>query len=290
MKKIIKFTTILIVTIFTFLFTGCTTDTMDGITISTSNYTLEYLTSSLYNEHATITKLYPDDVNIYDYKITNKLIKDVSKNNLFIYNGLTDDNDIAKSLLKKNNKIKIIDGTFGMSNTYGYKGIWLDPSNILMVAQNIKNGLKEYVSNTKLSEEIDTNYENLKIKLSELDAEVKLISENSTSKNLIVANDELKFLEKYGFTIYSIANDEAITDKIKYDVKNLIENGQVDYIIALNNTKENKTIKDLKNQYNIEILYLNDLTNINEEDRKNEVDLITMFQDNLDNIKKETYE
>ena len=65
-----------------------------------------------------------------------------------------------------------------MSNTYGYKGIWLDPSNILMVAQNIKNGLKEYVSNTKLSEEIDTNYENLKIKLSELDAEVKLISEN----------------------------------------------------------------------------------------------------------------
>ncbi|MGN0974123.1 MAG: metal ABC transporter substrate-binding protein [Bacilli bacterium] len=290
MKKRIKFITTIAILLCTFLLTGCTTDTMDGITISTSNYTLEYLTSSLYNEHATITKLYPDDVNIYEYKITNKLIKDVSKNNLFIYNGLTNDNDIAKSLLKKNNKIKIIDGTFGMSNTYGYKGIWLDPSNILMVAQNIKNGLKEYVSNTKLSEEIDANYENLKIKLSELDAEVKLISENSTYKNLVVANDELKFLEKYGFKIYSIANDNEITDKIKYDVEYLIESKQVDYIIALNNTKDNETIKYLKDKYNIEVLYLNDLTNITEENRKNEVDLITLFQENLDNIKKETYE
>lgn len=290
MKKRVKFINLILILLCTFLLTGCTTDTMDGITISTSNYALEYLTSSLYENHATITKLYPDDANIYNYKITNKLIKDISNNNLFIYNGLSNDNDIAKSLLKKNNKIKIIDGTFGMSTTYGYKGIWLDPSNILMVAQNIRNGLKEYVSNTKLSNEIDTNYEILKIKLSELDAEVKLISENSTYKNLVVANDELKFLEKYGFKIFSIANDNEITEKTKYDVEHLIESNQVDYIIALNDTKDNETIKYLKDKYNIEVLFLKDLTNITEEERKNEVNLITMFQENLDNIKKETYE
>lgn len=270
--------------------TGCTTDTMDGITIATSNYPIEYLTSVLYKEHSNITKLYPDDVNIKDYKITSKLLKDTSENNLFIYNGLTNDKDTATSLLKKNKKIKIIDGSFGMSNTYGTDSMWLDPSNILMVAQNIKNGLIEYVSNTKLTDDINSKYEELKINLSSLDAELKLISENSSNKTIVVANDSLKFLEKYGFTIYSIEENNNLTDKTKYDVSSLFETGNVSYIFALNHTKETKTVQSLKEKYNIEIIYLNSLINIKEEERNNEADLITLFKENLDNIKKETYE
>ena len=48
MKKRVQFINLILILLCTFLLTGCTTDTMDGITISTSNYALEYLTSSLY--------------------------------------------------------------------------------------------------------------------------------------------------------------------------------------------------------------------------------------------------
>ncbi len=290
MTKLKKILPICLIGICTLLTTSCTTDTMDGITIATSSYPIEYLTTILYEEHANITKLYPDDVDINDYKITNKLIKDTSLNNLFIYNGLTNDKDIATSLLKKNNKIKIIDGTFGMSNTYGIETLWLDPSNILMVAQNIRNGLTEYVSNTKLTDDINEKYNTLKIELSSLDAELKLISENSSNKTIVVANEELKFLEKYGFKVYSIEETNNLTDKTKYEVETLYETKKANYVFLLGNTKESQYIKSLKEKFNIKILYLNDLTNIKEEERNNEKNLITLFKENLDNIKKETYE
>ena len=288
MKKV-KIISIFLILLSTFLITGCTTDTMDGINIETSSYPIEYLTKQLYEEHAVITKLYPDDTNINKYKITNKLLKDTSEKNLFIYNGLGPEKDIANKLLKINHKIKIIDGTYGMTTSYNSESLWIDPSNILMVATNIRKGLKEYVTSKNLSKEIDSNYNKLKINLSQLDAELKLISENSTNKNIIIANDSLKFLEKYGFTTYSIENSNNLSQKDIYTIESLFANNNVSYIFALNNTKDNSIIKNLKEKYNAEVLYIDDLNNIKEEDRKNEVNLINLFNDNLELIKKETY-
>ena len=288
MKKI-KLLSLFLIVLSTFLLTGCTTDTMDGINIETSSYPIEYLTKKLYNEHSNITKLYPDDVNINSYKITNKLLKDTSEKHLFIYNGLSKEKDIANKLLKINNKIKIIDCTYGMTTSYGNETIWIDPSNILMVATNIKKGLQEYVTSNSITEEINENYNNLKINLSQLDAELKLISENSTNKDIVIANNSLKFLDKYGFKTYSIEKTNLLTQKDIYDVENLFENKRVNYIFALEKTKDTDIIKQLKEKYNIEVIYINDLNNIKEEDRNNEIDLIKMFNDNLELIKKETY-
>ena len=83
----------------------------------------------------------------------------------------------------------------------------ISPSNCLMIAQNIKNGLKEYINNTSILEDIDNNYEELKIDISEFDAELKLIAENAGNKTLIVANKAFNFLSKYGFEIINV-NDE----------------------------------------------------------------------------------
>ena len=168
--------------------------------------------------------------------------------------------------------------------------LWLDPSNILMIAQNIKNGLNEYVSNTKLQEEIKENYDALKIKLSSLDAELKLISENSKNNNLIIANDSLSFLNKYGFHTYSIEENDNLNEKRKVDVRYLFESGTADYIIALENTKDTEFIKELKDTYGVEVLYLDNLKNIKEEDRKNEITFIEKFNNNLELVKKETYD
>ena len=48
----------------------------------------EYITKSLYENHATITSIYPDGVDISNYKISNKQKQDFAKYDLFVYNGL----------------------------------------------------------------------------------------------------------------------------------------------------------------------------------------------------------
>ncbi len=89
-----------------------------------------------------------------------------------------------------------------------------------MMSQNIKNGLEEYITNSYLKKEIDDRYKELQVTLSELDAEIKLTAENATYKTIVVSNDTLKFLEKYGFTVYSLDDrNSAPTEKTINDVK-----------------------------------------------------------------------
>ena len=102
-----------------FILTGCTsTASMEDIKIKTTSYPIEYITNVLYNEHAeAIGSIYPDDVDINDYKLTNKQIKDFSNNNMFIYNGESNEPDYAIELLNTNKHIMIIDAAKGMEYT-----------------------------------------------------------------------------------------------------------------------------------------------------------------------------
>ena len=194
MKKI---KVLLIITIL-LLTSGCLKkDNLEGISIITTNYATEYVTNILYGEHSEIEMIYPNDTNTFDYTLTNKQINDYSSKDLLIYNGDTDDKELAYEFINKNKNMLIIDGSYGIDITYGEAELWLNPSNLLMMTQNIKNGLKEYMTNSYLEKEIDTKYEELKLKLSELDAEIKLTAENASRKTIVVNSDSLKYLEKY---------------------------------------------------------------------------------------------
>ena len=57
--------------------------------------------------------------------------------------------------------------------------LWINPSTMLTIANNTRNGLKEYINSNYIEKEIDENYENLKIELSTIDAELKAIVENA---------------------------------------------------------------------------------------------------------------
>ena len=71
-----------------FLTTGCTNDSMDNIDVIVTNYANEYITKSLYENHATITSIYPDGVDISNYKISNKQKQDFAMICLFIMDFL----------------------------------------------------------------------------------------------------------------------------------------------------------------------------------------------------------
>ena len=75
-------------------------------------------------------------VDTYTYELNEKALSNYSNEDLFVYVSYGRDKDIAVNLLNKNKKLLIIDGSLGMKPDY-IDELWLNPSNLLMILQNI---------------------------------------------------------------------------------------------------------------------------------------------------------
>lgn len=289
MKKII---TISLIFISAIINSGCLKrDNLEDITIYTTNYPIEYITNRLYGEHSTIHNIYPDGVNPNDYELTDKQIKDYSNSSLLIFNGLDKEKKYVAPMFEYNKKIKIIDTTLSMDYDHYIEELWLNPSNFLMITQNIKKGFDEYINNHYLKNDIQNNYEALKLEVSNLDAKIKLMVESSTNKTIVVADDLFKFLEdKYGLTVISLEENENLTDKTKADVINLINSGQISYIFTSENKEINETVKNIKEQTNVEYAELKTITNLTEKERSDKEDYFTLMNYNIELLKQELYD
>lgn len=277
--------------VITLLSTGCfKRDNLEGIEIITTVYPLEFVTNNLYGEHSIINSVYPDGIDTKNYTLSNKEINDYSKKKLFIYNRITGDKDIALSFLQKNEKILIIDATYGMEIAYGEEELWLNPSNLLMMTQNIKNGLQEYITNSYLEKEIDNKYEEIKVSLSELDAEFKLTAENATRKTLVVNNDSLKYLEKYGFEIISLDDStNPISEKVIDDVVAKIKANEVKHLFVLENTNLSEVFQKVVTETGVETFTYRRLDSITDEERNEKENYFTIMNNNIELLRDELY-
>ena len=189
-----------------------------------------------------------------------------------------------------NKNIKIIDTSMSMEYSNEVEELWLDPSNFLMLAQNIKNGLQEYIDDPYLKNQIEDKYEELKVDVSNIDASIKLAAESSSNKTIVVSNDLFKFLEKYGYTVISLEENSNLTDKTVADVKQMIENEQISYIFLKENEEANGTIQKIIRQTGVETLTLKTLSNITEEESENHQDYISLMNQNVELLKQELYD
>ena len=274
------------------LLTGCTffkRDNMENINIITTIYPLEYSIDYLYGESSTINSIYPDDINTDEYELTDKQIKDNSEKDLFIYMGLTKDSDIAVNLINHNKNLKLIDATFGMEYKNDVSELWLNPSNLLMILQNIKNGLDEYIDNAYIKMEINDRYKDLKLELSELDASLKSAIENANKKTIYANSKSALFLEKYGLSVIVIDEKHELYEKNLALLKEAIENNKVTYFYRLEDTTLPKGVKELVDGEKIKEIELRNVKNITDEERKNNNTYIDIIEKNIENLKKEIY-
>ena len=271
--------------------TGCSLfkrDSMENINIITTNYSLEYIIQNLYGENSLVSSIYPDGIDINNYNFTEKQIRDFSKKDMFIYMRLTKDSTQAVTFLNKNNDIKIIDATYGMQFKYKEDELWLNPSNLLMIAQNIKNGLGEYITSTYLLKNIDDLYNELKVSLSTLDAEYKTSVQNANNKTIFTNDDSLLFLEKYDLTVISLDENNENYEKNLALFKNYIKNGTVKHLYVYENTNTTETINEIIKD-KVETVPFRNLKNITDEERENDKNYLTIMYENLENLKKELY-
>lgn len=284
--------TIYLILIFTLMLTGCTLfkrDNMENINIITTIYPLEYSTNYLYGDSSIVNSIYPDDVNTDTYELTEKQIKDNSVKDLFIYMGLTSDSDIAVKFINLNKKLKMIDATYGMEYKNDVSELWLNPSNLLMILQNIKNGLDEYIDNTYLKLEINDKFNELKLELSELDANLKTLVENANKKTIYANDKSALFLEKYGLTVIVVNEEHELYEKNLALLKEAIENKKVTYFYRFEDTTLPASVKELVDASKIKELELRNLKNITDTERNNKENYINITEKNMENLKKELY-
>ena len=268
--------------------TGCIkNDSMEDINITTSVYPIQFVVESLYGNYSTISSIYPSDSNIKDFKITKVLLKDYSSNDLFIFNGLSKENSYVKTMKKNNDNLKIIDATANMTFEYTEEELWLDPNNLLTIANNIKTGFNEYINANYLIEKINENYNNLKIELTSLDGKYYSSAKHSNYDYIIVSDDSFKFLEKYGLIVISL-DEDTVKDKDISIAKELLNNGECDYIFTIYGeelTKITSNILESTNSKNLDLYTMTNLFELNVE--KN--NYISLMNINLENLKQELY-
>lgn len=261
---------------------------MENITIYTSVYPTEYIANRLYGEHSTILSIYPDGVIPSVYTINDKQMKDYSKSELFIFNGLSNEKDYLKPMLSYNDDLKIIDATSSMEYNSYLEELWLDPDNMLMIARNIKAGFSEYINNHYLKNEIESNYESLKVDLSNLSAKLNLISASSADATIVTSSDMFNFLDKYGFNVISL-DDKSVTDKNIVDVKKRISDGNTKYIFIIKDTELSSNVKSIIDDTGVSTIELHPLSSITETERGNKKDYISIMTENINSLKQELY-
>lgn len=286
MKKKKIFIKILLLILVISSCSGCfKRDEMEDITIITTVYPLEYVLTKLYGTSSVINSIYPDGINISEYKMTDKEFRDFSKKDLFVYNGLSSDKDLALKFRNKNNKILIMDANYGMEQDYGgIEELWLNPSNLLMISQNIKNGLSELIDSKYIREEITESYNKLKVELSELDAEIKLAYENANTKTIVIASPSLKFLSKYGFDVILVDDSEEGLKNIN-GVISQAKSKKISNLFVLDGDEETKALKKIKNETNLKVIKLKKIDNMTDEERDNKENYVTIMQKNIESLK-----
>lgn len=267
--------------------TGCIKrDQLEDVKIYTTAYPIEYITQKLYGDNSSIESIYPDGIIIDDYELTDKQIKDYSKSGIYIYNGLSKEKDYVIPLFKNNKNIKIIDASKTIEYENGIEELWLNPSNFLMMAKNIKNGFNEYINNHYLLENIEKNYNNMYLEISNLDAKISLMIENANNKTIVVSNDLFKYLEKYNITVISLDPD-TVTDKIISEVNNLIDSGIVKHVYTKQHEETSDTIKSIVESKKIDTITLYSISNITTDERNAKKDYVSIMNENIELLKKE---
>ena len=269
------------------LVSGCslTKDSLEDASIYTTVYPIEYLTEFLYNDYADIDSIYPNGADITTYELTEKQLESYARSDLFIYNGLGNEKNIAKDMININDDLLIIDVSNGLNYTYGIEELWMSPNNYLMLAKNIKDYLIEYLESTTIIDYVQNKYAELAEILSLKDADLRAIgkeaSENGTN-TLIVSNDVFKYLENYGFEIISL-DEASLTDSILNSVRKEFAEENYDTIIILDNNYTDN-INSIIEEYDVNTINVSSMASFTEGSN----DYITVMQRFIDDIRNLT--
>ena len=283
MKNILK---VLIVGLFMLSLSGCSEDKLTNNEVYATIYPIEYLTDYLYGEERNVSSIYPRGANVEDYELTDMQKENYSQGGLFVYNGLTNEKELAREFLSNNRDILLIDVSYGLNFEYAIEELWLSPNNFLMLAKNIRDNFIDYTNSTVLIESIEARYAEIEETLSFMDAELRSVATEAKSDRnptLVVSSNKLAFLENYGFNIISL--DEDISEE---SIEDAFDEGTLTDIYLCDTDEETDFISLLESDYDANIIRVDTLYTLTDEEASNNETYLTIMRDFIDNIRNTT--
>lgn len=216
----------------------------------------------------------------HDFEITSKDMANLSKADLFIYNGGGMEHwiDAVKDALKD---LKYIDASSNINNQNNLDPhFWLSPINAKIQIENIKNGLIEIDIDNK--EYYESNYNLYANRLDELDNKIKNSLLNIKNRNLIITHLAFgHFCKEYSLNQIAIARDEA-DPKAMADIITFIKNNNVKAIFY-EEFSSSKLVDSIKNEVGneLKILTLNPIESLSEDNINAGEDYFSIMEKNL---------
>ena len=282
MKKFLKG---LLMGVFMLLLSGCGEDALVNNDVYTTIYPIEYLTEYLYGEDRSVFSIYPSGADVNTYELTDMQKENYSLAGLFVYNGLTNEKELAREFLNNNPELLLIDVSYGLNYEYAIEELWLSPNNYLMLAKNIKNNLIDYTTSTVLKEAIEDRYREIEEELSFMDAELRSVATEAKSEGnatLVVSSNKLLFLENYGFQVI------VLGDEVNESISELFDDGDVSDIYLCDTDQKNEFITSLESEYDANIINVDTMYTLTDEEANGNATYLTIMRSFIDNIRNTT--
>ena len=282
MKKFFKG---LLLGMFMLSLSGCGEEALVNNDVYTTIYPTLYLTEFLYGEDRNVLSIYPSGADVSSYELTDMQKENYSKAGLFVYNGLTNEKELAREFLNNNPELLLIDVSYGLNYEYAIEELWLSPNNYLMLANNIKNNLLDYTTSTVLKENIEDRYKEIEEELSFMDAELRSVAMEAKSDGnatLVVSSNKLLFLENYGFQVIVLGDEE------NESISELFDDGDVSDIYLCDIDQKNDFITSLESEYDANIINVDTMYTLTDEEASGNKTYLTIMREFIDNIRNTT--
>ena len=282
MKKFFKG---LLLGMFMLSLSGCGEEALVNNDVYTTIYPTLYLTEFLYGEDRNVLSIYPSGADVSSYELTDMQKENYSKAGLFVYNGLTNEKELAREFLNNNPELLLIDVSYGLNYEYAIEELWLSPNNYLMLAKNIKNNLLDYTTSTVLKENIEEKYKEIEEELSFMDAELRSVAMEAKSDGnatLVVSSNKLLFLENYGFQVIVLGDEE------NESISELFDDGDVSDIYLCDIDQKNDFITSLESEYDANIINVDTMYTLTDEEASGNKTYLTIMREFIDNIRNTT--
>lgn len=307
MKKII---TILIMFILLITITGCNMTKDDNkLTILATNFPCYDFARAITKDvsNTSVEMLLKPGTEAHDYEPTPKDIIKISKSDVFIYVGGESDewvNDLLDSIdTKKVKVIKLMDLVDpieeelveGMQSDEDVtdkeydEHVWTNPINVIKIIESLNDAISSLDSDNSYIYENNTN--TYKIKLENIDNEIKNIVNNSSRKELVFADrfPFRYFTEEYGLNYYAAfpgcsSETEASAKTISFLI-NKVKEDNIPAVLTIEFSNK-KIAKAISKETGAKILELNSAHNISVENFESGKTYIDIMNENINVLKQ----
>lgn len=252
-------------------------DTSDKLQIYTSIYPIYDFTKKIGGEKISVYNMTKAGAEPHDFEITSKDMANLSKVDLFIYNGGGMEHwvDTIKEALKD---IKYINTSSNINENNLDPHFWLSPINAKIQMENIKNGLIEIDSENK--NYYESNYNLYANRLTELDEKIKTSLSDIKNRNLVLTHPAFgHFCKEYSLNQIAIARDEA-DPKAMAEIITFIKSNNV-RVIFYEEFSSSKLVDSIAKETGIKILTLNPIESLSEENIDSGEDYFSIMEKNL---------